>query len=316
MEYIKAWAEGKQENLNPELSHPLYHLSHPSIKKPMPYVSYTREEAEKGGKIEIENAITKQWQEERERNKDNLISTSIYPLIFIQSDENLGFAGANNLAIRYILAKNNCEDIILLNNDTVIKKDTISEIAKARKTYGNSAIYGGRIFYYSSPKFIWYDGGHFNSWLGRASHIQGKLKNDQKPVSQVNFITFSFVLIPANIINNVGLLDESYFMYVEDLDYSYRTVGNKYKLYHIPSSQLWHKIGASNGKEISEFSSYWYYRNAIKFILRRFKNIKKITALSYVILKIPFLLLKWIYNDPKIIKPMLKGYLNGFNRSN
>jgi GT2 family glycosyltransferase len=105
-------------------------------------------------------------------------------------------------------------------------------------------------------------------------------------------------------------------MYVEDLDYSYRTVGNKYKLYHIPSSQLWHKIGASNGKEISEFSSYWYYRNAIKFILRRFKNIKKITALSYVILKIPFLLLKWIYNDPKIIKPMLKGYLNGFNRSN
>ena len=34
MEYIKAWAEGKQENLNPELSHPLYHLSHPSIKNP------------------------------------------------------------------------------------------------------------------------------------------------------------------------------------------------------------------------------------------------------------------------------------------
>jgi GT2 family glycosyltransferase len=55
---------------------------------------------------------------------------------------------------------------------------------------------------------------------GRASHIQGKLKNDQNRFSS-KLITFSFVLIPANIINNVGLLDESYFMYVEDLDYSY-----------------------------------------------------------------------------------------------
>ncbi len=201
MEYIKAWAEGKQENLASEPSHPLYHLSNPSIKKPIPYICYTREEAEKGGKIEIENAITNQWQEERERNKDNLISTSIYPLIFIQSDENLGFAGGNNIGIKYAQKKNDLHDILLINNDTVVEKNTISELIRARNKLGENAIYGGRIFYYSEPTKIWYDGGHLNKFTGRAVHINSGKKNISitQPI-QVNFITFCYVLIPANIV--------------------------------------------------------------------------------------------------------------------
>ncbi len=315
MEYIKAWAEGKQENFSPKRSHPLYHLSHPSIKKPIPYICYTREEAEKGGKIEIENAITNQWQEERERNKDNLISTSIYPLIFIQSDENLGFAGGNNIGIKYAQKKNDLHDILLINNDTVVEKNTISELIRARNKLGENAIYGGRIFYYSEPTKIWYDGGHLNKFTGRAVHINSGKKNISitQPI-QVNFITFCYVLIPANIVKKNGLLDESYFMYVEDLDYSYRVDKNNYKLYHVPSSQLWHKIGASNGGEISEFSAYWYYKNSIKFILNRFSNAEKIIPIFFIILKFPFLLLKWSFRNTRILKFMIKGYIDGFNK--
>lgn len=315
MEYIKAWAEGKQENLASEPSHPLYHLSNPSIKKPIPYICYTREEAEKGGKIEIENAITSQWQEERERNKDNLISTSIYPLIFIQSDENLGFAGGNNIGIKYAQKKNDLHDILLINNDTVVEKNTISELIRARNKLGENVIYGGRIFYYSEPTKIWYDGGHLNKFTGRTVHINSGRKNRciTQPI-QVNFITFCYVLIPANIVKKVGLLDESYFMYVEDLDYCYRVDKGNYKLYHVPSSQLWHKIGASYGSEISEFSSYWYYRNTIKFILKRFRKIKKITAILFIITKFPILLLTWLLRNPKIIKSMFRGYIDGFNK--
>jgi len=96
MEKIKVWAYGKQEVLTPELTHPLYHLSYPSVKKPIPYINYTREEAEKGGNFKLEEKITKEWQKQRKLNSKELNSTSSYPLIFIQTGENLGYAGGNN----------------------------------------------------------------------------------------------------------------------------------------------------------------------------------------------------------------------------
>ena len=57
MEKIKAWADGKQDVLTPEPTHPLYHLSHPPVKKPIPYMYYTREEAEKGGNFKLEEKL-------------------------------------------------------------------------------------------------------------------------------------------------------------------------------------------------------------------------------------------------------------------
>ena len=79
MEKIKVWADGKQEVLTPELTHPLYHLSHPSVKKPIPYIYYTREEAEKGGNFKLEEKITKEWQKQRKLNSKELNTTSSYP---------------------------------------------------------------------------------------------------------------------------------------------------------------------------------------------------------------------------------------------
>ena len=105
-----------------------------------------------------------------------------------------------------------------MNNDTVIQENTISEIIKAKSCFGDKAIYGGRIYYYKDPNRIWYDGGHFNEWLGRTVHINmGKLKSEVKKmedIRKVNFITFCYVLIPKIVLKNIGLLDESFFMYV------------------------------------------------------------------------------------------------------
>ena len=80
MEYIKAWAEGRQEVLTP-------------VKKPIPYIYYTEKEAKKCDNFELEERIIKKWQEQRNLSSSELILTSPYPLIFIQTGENLGFAG-------------------------------------------------------------------------------------------------------------------------------------------------------------------------------------------------------------------------------
>ncbi len=304
MEYIKAWAEGKLDVwVNP--NNPLRKLSFPPVPKPISYVFYKREEAEKGGNFEFE--------EKMKGEIPNGITTK-YPLIFIQTGYNGGFSFGNNVAIKYALAKNDFDSVILLNNDTVIEKDTISEIVKARINLGEKAIYGGRIFYYHNPELIWYDGGHFNEWLGRSTHINMKkslheIKNDD--IKLVNFITFCYVLVPKSILNKIGLLDEGYFMYVEDLDYSYKVWKSGYKLYHIPTSKVWHKVGASSGEdELSEFSAYWMMRNRVKFI-KKLSILKKVTSFMFLILSRMIRYPLWLPRKKQIILAQIKGIYRG-----
>ncbi len=81
IEYIKTWAEGKLDVwVNP--NNPLRKLSFPPAPKPIPYVFYTREEAEKGGNLKLEENL-------KENIPDSI--TTAYPLIFIQTGYNGGF---------------------------------------------------------------------------------------------------------------------------------------------------------------------------------------------------------------------------------
>jgi GT2 family glycosyltransferase len=161
MEYLKAWAEGKLDVwVNP--NNPLRNLSFPPIPKPIPYVYYSREEAEKGGNLNLEKKLEGKVPEG---------VTIKYPIVFIQSGDNLGFAGGNNVGIRYTLAKGDFDGVILLNNDTVIKRDVISILVNARIKLGGQAIYGGRIYYYSAPEKIWYDGGKFKLYLNKKRYL-------------------------------------------------------------------------------------------------------------------------------------------------
>jgi len=310
MEYLKAWAEGKLDVwVNP--NNPLRSLSFPPVPKPIPYVYYTREEAEKGGNPELEENL---------KNKIPKDITSKYPIVFIQSGDNLGFAGGNNVGIRYALTKNDFDSVILLNNDTVIKGEAISILVNVRLEFGEQAIYGGRIYYYSDPEKIWYDGGRFNEWIGRTIHLNiGKLKTEVKNsqvIKEVNFITFCYVLIPKFILDKIGLLDESYFMYVEDLDYSYKVWKSGYKLYHVVNSEIWHKVGASSGEdEISEFSAYWMMRSRVRFIISRLTYAKKIASIYFLIITRPIRFLFFYIKRAKyVINAQIRGFIDGFRK--
>jgi GT2 family glycosyltransferase len=310
MKYLKAWAEGKLDVwVNP--NNPLRNLSFPPVPKPIPYVYYTREEAEKCKNLDLEEKLKSDIPEG---------VTTKYPIVFIQSGNNLGFAGGNNVGIRYALIKNDFDSVILLNNDTVIKGEAISILVNVRLEFGEQAIYGGRIYYYSDPEKIWYDGGRFNEWIGRTIHLnKGKLKHDIKISSQikeVNFITFCYVLIPKFILDKIGLLDESYFMYVEDLDYSYKVWKSGYKLYHVVNSEIWHKVGASSGEEeISEFSAYWMMRSRVRFIISRLPYAQKIASIYFLIITRPIRFLFFYIRRAKyIINAQIKGLMDGFRK--
>jgi hypothetical protein len=269
MEYIKAWAEGKLD-VWVKQDHPLRHLSFPPVKKPVPYVFYTRKEAEKGGNSDLENKLTK--------NISSEIATS-YPLVFIQTGENLGFAGGNNVGIRYVLAKNDFEYIWFLNNDTVIERDALSKLVQKFEKYEKLGkkigIAGSKLLYYDNPKLIQGIGGIYNKWFAVAKHLgvfeedRGQYDNEDV-LDKIDYIIGASMLVSKDFIKEVGLMCEDYFLYFEEMDWTIRGKKKGYQLAYCWKSKVYHKEGGSIGSSLkgerkSEIADYYGLRNRIVF---------------------------------------------------
>lgn len=289
--YIKAWAEGELDVLVSPLNS-MRSLSFPPIKKPVNYVFYDREDAEKGGNSDIEKQF-------------------VNPLILIQAGYNGGFAFGNNAAIKYALAKNDFDYILLLNNDTVVDKNFLNNLIESTKDK-STGVTGCKINYYDDPCKIWFNGGILNEWTGRAKHIS---KNINKKNTYCNFITGACLLVSKNILEDVGLLDESYFMYSEDVDFSYKVAKKGYRLKVAHEAVIYHKIGVSSGDTASEFSIYWGSRNAVKLRLKNLKGVKKITSLIFYFSTRLIILMKLFIFNRELIKPLIKGVKDGITEN-
>jgi len=333
MEKIKAWAEGKQEVLTPEPSHPLYYLSHPPVKKPIPYVYYAREEAERNGNIKLEEKIVKRWQEQRKINSKELNPTSSYPLIFIQTGENLGFAGGSNVGIRYTILKSDSNYIWLLNNDTVINKNVLIEMVKLAENDEKIGMVGSKLLYYDKLNIIQALGGTDQiNWKTTGKHIYS-FEKDQ-PEFDSNFEIKGYIygaslLVKKKVIKMTGMFDDNYFMLVEETDWCFRASELGWKLFCSGKSKIWHKGSASSGKSaqkvffgrqsirssLSKFVIVNYYmtRNHLYFTKKHFSKYFVIACI-YIFLKVIRQIIGIIlYDNYKFcrIKILLKGFIDG-----
>ena len=263
IEKIKAWAEGKQEVLTPEPTHPLYRLSHPPIKKSIPYICYSREEAEKGGNTKLEEKIKTEWQERIKINSMELNPTTTCPLIFIQTGENLGFAEGNNVGIKYTLGKDNFEYVWLLNNDTVIDSEVLFEMVKSIENFIKIGMVEPKIYIYNEPYRLWSAGKKNFPLIGiskriGAEKIDNKIYNKQEEKDSLNGTA---LLVRKRLIEEIGNLDEKYFTYFEDSDWSLRAHRAQWKLLYNPKARIWHKSSLG----MRPITSYYFTRNCLLF---------------------------------------------------
>ena len=232
-------------------------------------------------------------------------------IILIRQSENLGFASANNLGIKFAVSQNDAEGFLLLNNDTEIKENTIAELVNSYERHGDNNCYGGKIYYYSEPNKIWYNGGHFCELTGKARHID--VNDKEKEDFQTQFITFCYVFIPLNVFIRTGYISEEYFMYCEDLDYCYKCKNNGIGLIINPNSIVYHKIGSSSGGQLTPFSAYWSYLNELRFNIKRVDS-KKYISIALQLIARPLLYLKWLLKRKiEIGNIMLKATKDAFN---
>lgn len=177
---------------------------------------------------------------------------------FLPQVQNLGFAAANNVGIRCALA-HGAEYIMLLNNDTVCAPDMLERLLEDCPA---GAVCCPKMLFLDSPQEIWFAGGELDRRTMQVTHLGGHEPDGPKYDSsrQVNFITFCCVLMPRAVVETIGFLDESLFMYCEDVDYCLRLQDAKIPMWYLPRAKLWHKAGASGSGALS---MYYITRNTL-----------------------------------------------------
>ncbi|MBT0653155.1 glycosyltransferase family 2 protein [Geobacter luticola] len=188
-----------------------------------------------------------------------------YPqVLLMETGQNLGFTGGNNRGITAALQKN-ADYVLLLNNDTVVDGQFLDELVFAGESRKDVGILNPKIYYYDEPRLLWYAGGNISLLQGLSRHFgfQEIDHGQYDTTREVNFITGCAFLIKREVIEKIGPLDDNFFCYSEDADWSLRAIKAGYKGLYVPSSRIWHKIGISANVKGTEFSMHMGTRNAL-----------------------------------------------------
>ena len=196
-------------------------------------------------------------------------------LTVIRSDENLGFAGGNNVGLRYGLARAGFDYFWLLNNDTVVKPDSLTLLVARMQGDPAIGICGSTILDYTKrDKILALGGGRYLFWLGVPWH-HGRLYryapdiNQKRAETRMNYVEGASMLVSRSFLEQIGLMNEEYFLYFEELDWTLRSRG-RFRLGYAPASIVYHKVGASIGTSSnparkSLVCDYYTIRNRIRF---------------------------------------------------
>lgn len=254
---ILLWATGKL-NLWRPMSNRLRSLTHPPVNKPISIIETNRRQVEKGIDLSEMGPNT---------------------LALIETGDNLGFAGGNNIGIRYALNDPDCRFIWLVNNDTVVDPQALQYLLDRISQKPNAGLCGSSLLYYHNPdKIQALAGASYNRWLATTRHI-GAMKTHNPDINaeiverKLSYIIGASVLLTREFLEEIGLMREDYFFYFDELDWSARA-GGRFKLAYAPASIVYHKEGTTIGADCnprikSRWADYYWTRNRLK-ITRRF----------------------------------------------
>lgn len=228
--------------------------------------------------VVIDNASTDDSVERISDYVSNQLTTN-YQLLTTKS--NLGFAGGNNVGIKYAL-ENGADYIVLLNNDTIVTSNLIEGLLKTFAEHPKVGAISPKIYFAKGFEFhkarykksdlgrvIWYAGGDMD-WKNvyGSNHGVDEVDNGQfEEILKTDFTTGCCMVVPREVIEKVGMLDESYYLYMEDVDLCERIRKAGFEVLYTPYAYLWHKVSQSSGIG-SDLNDYFITRNRLLFGLK------------------------------------------------
>ena len=213
----------------------------------------------------------------------------------VRSKVNLGFSAGNNLGGKYA----NGEYIFFVNNDTLFAENVIDELIKPFGEIKNLGIVSPKVIYYESPNLIQYAGStEINSYTGRNKILgQGQVDNDGRFKSGFTFYAHgAAMIVKRELIEFAGGFPDIFFLYYEELDYSYRVRKLGYNIFFNNKAVIYHRVSYSVGED-SPLKTYYMTRNRIMFMQRHFSSVRfLIFSLFFIFFTIPKNTCKYLAN--------------------
>jgi len=213
-------------------------------------------------------------------------------IYLVENDLNLGYAGGNNSGLNFLLRNNFSGDILIVNPDVIISENTISEMNKA-------LIEGIGIV---TVRTMDTQGKVLFDAIKLKGFLQKNIITDKKNI-YTDYAQGSCLLIKRDIINRIGLFDERFFLYWEEVDFSLRVIAQGEKLLSITTT---HIIKKDNSLSRQPIVFYYSVRNASLIKNNHPNSFSNLDYINYLI-KIFLLTLKYIYK-PAFYKLMLSNY--------
>ena len=222
------------------------------------------------------------------------ITRGNYPNVrIIVCDENLGFAGGNNVGMR--AAKG--DFIFLLNDDTEVTSNLIESVLKPFYSDEKVGVVSPKIKFHYSPDTIQYAGfRRMNPYTGRTKMIgNGECDTGQYDVLMETYGSHgAAMMLKREVIEQVGMFAEEFFLYYEEWDWSARIRRAGYKILYQPEAVVYHKESMTVGKE-STLKVYYQTRNRILYMKRNTtKRQFFIFSLFFVFLAVPKAIIKYL----------------------
>jgi GT2 family glycosyltransferase len=205
-------------------------------------------------------------------------------VIWIENDKNEGFAKGNNIGIHQALL-NGADAFFLLNNDTTLDQNCIATLKQAYQENPH-AIIGCKVHNYFYPHLLDHIGGIFNSSTLNFDLIglQKEAKEFQHSRNDLDYVSGCSMLIPKTIIDQIGYLDERFFLIWEEADFCFRAKKAGYLIRYCPDAKIYHKVSQSfHGKK---HQSYFWWRNRFLFLLKHSEFVKASQAKKLLIKEI------------------------------
>lgn len=242
---------------------------------------------------------------------------------FLEMGANLGVPAGYNAGLRLALAEG-AQYVLLLNNDIVVAPTLISELVRGFGGSDRVAAVGPVIVYYDLRDRIWYAGGVYNRLLGYTRHsAMNKSLSAVAPGSRgtytTDYVTGCAIMISRRALEEVGLLDESYFLYQEDADWCLRARLKGYTCRVVGRPLVAHKVSLTLGfrgsNVLSSRSAYFYGRNAFRLAQR---HLSRWTLLPFLfgqfVIRLPYYCLNMaLAREWQGIRRYLQGIRDGLH---
>lgn len=226
--------------------------------------------------------------------------------LILETERNLGFAGGCNVGLRYALAAG-FPYIFLLNNDVEVEPTALNTLVAAAEAHPRAGILSPLILYADGSR-VWFAGAYRRRFLpGISMPAYRRRKRISPHPRPTDYATGCAMLLRREMLQGVGLLDESYFMYWEDWDLSERARRAGWQVLLIPTAVVRHHVSASTGEDAP---AKWYYlgRHLPTFYKRYYlrPRFSILTYAAWVVVR------EVLRGNGRVVRPFLQGVGEGW----